>query len=232
MKAVLSAGALQQSELGQGWLWLPLFPLSLQGAQSPAQSVFPFFPACIFFLNLSLLMRCPCNHCQCLNPHLTSSEEMSFVHSGGALEEPLHSWESTRAAPRPFIISLDITRESVHLKQDYFWVASCKVNLALMPLNRSSNWSDNDSSGGLSLPGHGKVCGQMSLTSCLAQRGQHGHGTEEGTRMSKSPPRGATELGQDPQAPPEQRDPPACPSCLPHVPCCRLPEKEPENKQL
>lgn len=92
-------------------------------------------------------------------------------------QQPLCCWKSTGAALCPFIISLDITRESVHLKQDYFWVANCKVNLALIPLNRTSNWSDNDTPGGLSLPGHGKVCGQMSLTSCLAQQGQHGHGT-------------------------------------------------------
>lgn len=140
--------------------------------------------------------------------------------------QPLPSWESTRAAPRPFIIFLDITRESVHLKQDYFRVANCKVNLAVMPSNRTSNWSDNDSPGGLSLPGHGKVCSQMSLT-CLAQQGQHGHGTGEGTRMSKSPPQEATELGWDLQAPPEQQAPPACPVSLG---ACF--QRKPENKQL
>lgn len=68
----------------------------------------------------------------------------------GRAGSPFSFWESTRAAPRPFIISLDVTRESVHLKQDYFWVANCKVNLALIPFKRTGNWSDNDSPGGLS----------------------------------------------------------------------------------
>lgn len=88
MKAVLSAGALQLSELGQGWLWLPFFSFFFfPRCTKFCQSIFLFFPGCIFFFILPVLLGCCCNHRQCISPHLSSSKKMSFVHSRGTLEK-------------------------------------------------------------------------------------------------------------------------------------------------
>lgn len=122
---------------------------------------------------------------------------------GGRSRSPRRR-ESAGAARRPLTVSLDTAGESVHFKQDYFWVANHKVHLALIPLNGTNYWSANDSPGGLSWPWQARA----EFVGRFVGRGARAPSRHSGTRMTQPPP-GGHSAGTAPQTDPEPRVPPA-----------------------